>query len=397
MTLDRLVLVPLAIGHLALFVLAVNVVHGLGYSQQVLSRTRLLLALLFAIGSGILAWEIVAGSVRAWSWPAFVYGCVCVVTALVFLPLFSAYLHLRPRPDGLEGRTTEIDLAARFGRDRLIGPGRNGWLLRLPGNESLRLRKVDWEVPVPGLPTALDGLSVLHLSDIHLARAFERRFFEAMFDEAAGMEADLVLVTGDILDDDEVHHWVAPLFGRLKGRAGSFAILGNHDTRHQPARVLGEIEEAGYAHLEGRWSTVEHGGATIVVGGTSYPWGPRLSIEDRPAGDFQVLLSHAPDLFYWAQRAQFDLMLSGHNHGGQVRLPLVGSVFMPSVYSRRFDRGFFRRRGLTLHVSQGVAAMHPVRYGCVPEVGRLFLRCAPALEDTTELKRQATLSRRTGE
>src|SRR5207245_6569448 len=64
--------------------------------------------------------------------------------------------------------------------------------------------------------------------------------------------------------------------------------------------------------------------------------------------------SDLPDLFYWAERSGFDLMLSGHNHGGQIRFPLVGAVFMPSVFSRRFDRGFFRKRGLTLHVSRSV-------------------------------------------
>ena len=96
-------------------------------------------------------------------------------------------------------------------------------------------------------------------------------------------------------------------------------------------------------------------------------------------GAFQVLLSHAPDLFYWAERAGFDLMLSGHNHGGQVRLPLVGSVFMPSRYSRRFDRDFFRSGPTLLHVSQGIAGKHPVRYGCIPELSRIVLRSPAAL------------------
>jgi hypothetical protein len=90
------------------------------------------------------------------------------------------------------------------------------------------------------------------------------------------------------------------------------------------------------------------------------------------------LLSHSPDQFYWAERAGFDLMVSGHNHGGQIRLPFVGAVFMPSVYSRRFDRGFFRKKGLTMHISEGIAGQHPVRYGCLPEISRLVLRSAPA-------------------
>ena len=67
-------------------------------------------------------------------------------------------------------------------------------------------------------------------------------------------------------------------------------------------------------------------------------------------------------------------MLSGHNHGGQIRLPFVGPVFMPSRYSRRFDRGFFRQNGTLLYVNEGVGGKHPVRYGCPPEVSRLVLR-----------------------
>ena len=95
-----------------------------------------------------------------------------------------------------------------------------------------------------------------------------------------------------------------------------------------------------------------------------------------PAADFRLLLSHSPDLFYKAQRWGVDLMLSGHNHGGQIRLPLVGPVFMPSRYSRRFDRGFFRRMGTLMYVNEGVGGKHPVRYGCPPEVSRLVLRAA---------------------
>jgi predicted MPP superfamily phosphohydrolase len=379
MTLDRLVLVPLALGHLALFVLAMNVTHGLGYREVTMRRTKLTLLALFGASSALLAWEVVRGSVAAWSWPTLLYASLCGATGLVFVPLFTAYLHLRPRPEGIAGRTTEVDLAATAGKDALIGGGRHAWMLRLPGNESLRLRKVEWDVTVAGLPEALDGLSLLHLSDLHFARCFERRYFEGVIDEAASMESDLVLLTGDIVDDDGCLDWIEPLLCRLKGRLGTFAILGNHDEEHQPGRILRLLEDAGFTTLEGRWATVESGGTTIVLGGTSAPWGPEPPLEDRPAGDFSVLLSHVPDQFYWAERAGFDLMLSGHNHGGQVRLPLIGSVFMPSRYSRRFDRGFFRRRGLTLHVSQGIAGQHPIRYGCVPEVGRLIVRAgAPA-------------------
>ncbi len=71
-------------------------------------------------------------------------------------------------------------------------------------------------------------------------------------------------------------------------------------------------------------------------------------------------------------------MYSGHNHGGQIRLPLVGAVFMPSRYSRRFDRGFFRAKDTLLYVNEGIAGRHPIRYGCPPEITRFVLRQGPA-------------------
>jgi predicted MPP superfamily phosphohydrolase len=141
---------------------------------------------------------------------------------------------------------------------------------------------------------------------------------------------------------------------------------------------------------------VEYGGSSIALAGTSSPWGVRPSMTEAPEADYKILLSHAPDLYYWAERRGFNLMLSGHNHGGQIRLPLVGPVFMPSRYSRRFDRGFFRRHGLTLHVSQGIAGKHPIRYGCLPEIGRLVLRSAQTVERETpsraKLRSERTVS-----
>ena len=375
---DHLFLVPLALGHLALFVVAMNVVHALGHPERTLDKAKLVALALFASLSAVLAWEAWGGPLSAWSWPSLAYGSVCILTGLLAVPAASAYLHHRPRPVCSAGRESVSDFTEGEGPRAFIGGGRYAWLLGLPGNESLRLRTVDCELPLANLPGALDGLSVLHLSDMHLATCFDRRYFESVVDAAAGLPADLVAFTGDLLDDDAAAGWIVPLFSRLRGRLGSFAILGNHDLSHDPARLRGLLEEAGFVDLEGRWAAVEDRGLTVALGGTSYPWGPPLPQADRPRADFRILLSHAPDQFYRAERLGFDLMLSGHNHGGQVRFPLVGPVFMPSVYSRRFDRGFFRKGKLTLHVSQGVAGKHPVRYGCLPEIHRIVLRSIPA-------------------
>lgn len=376
MTHDRLYLVPLALGHVALFVLLFNMAHGLGHRAGPLGRVKAGVLVLFLAVSGVVAWESWNGAIESWSWPSLAYGAVCLATGLLFFPAATAYLHHRPRPRGVRGRSETLDLAGAHGFQALTGTGPYAWLLRIPGNESFRLCKAEWDVTIPRLPAGLDGLSILHLSDLHLAPSFDRRFFEAVIDEAAAMPSDLVVFTGDLVDDDEAAGWVVPLLSRLHGRLGNYAILGNHDVEHDPDLLRSRLVEAGFTDLEGRWATVDAGGMRIALGGTSHPWGPDLPWEDAPAADLRMLLSHAPDLFYRAERAGFDLMLSGHNHGGQVRLPFVGPVFMPSRYSRRFDRGFFRKGSLTLHVSQGVAGKHPVRFGCLPEIGRLVLRSA---------------------
>ncbi len=187
-----------------------------------------------------------------------------------------------------------LDLACRHDGESLIGRGRFSWLLRVPGNESLRLRKVEWTLTLPGLPHELDGLSVLHLSDLHLAPCYDRRFFEAVADEAARWTSDLVLFTGDLVDHEEAVDWIVPILSRVKGTLGAFATLGNHDVLHRPDRLIGLLEEAGFRELEGRWATVTVRGKRIAIGGTSFPWGPPLLMTEQPKADFRLLLSCTP-------------------------------------------------------------------------------------------------------
>jgi uncharacterized protein len=88
----------------------------------------------------------------------------------------------------------------------------------------------------------------------------------------------------------------------------------------------------------------------------------------------RLLLSHTPDEIEWARDAGVDLMLAGHNHGGQVVLPLIGPVYSPSRYGTRYAGGSFWREPTLLHISRGVSGRHPLRWNCRPEVIRIVLR-----------------------
>jgi uncharacterized protein len=368
--------VPPALGHLYHFILAINFVSALGFPEKTMTRSRMVIFACLWVSAAYLLWRHLQSPWWSWSWPLFSYAAVCAVSGLAVWPLNSLLLALRRTPPGITGTERTIDLANREGAEALVGEGQGAWLLRLPRNESFQLALRDWELTIPGLPMSLDGLEIIQLTDMHFAPCYNRRFFELAVAECLGWTADLVIVTGDLVEDDDTIGWIEPVLGRLESRRGKFAVLGNHDHDHQPEMITAELERVGFTDLEGQWTSLDLGGTIVAIGGTSAPWGRALDEREMPPADFRILLSHSPDLFYKAQRWNVELMFSGHNHGGQIRLPLVGSVFVPSKYSRRFDRGFFRQNGTLLYVSEGLGGMHPVRYGCPPEICRFVLRAA---------------------
>jgi uncharacterized protein len=313
--------VPAGLGHLCHLILAINIGSGLGYREPVMDRIRAVLFAGFWASSAFLLWKHVHDPWWTWSWPLWVYALLCTVTGTVGWPLASLGLALRRWPEGVAHGMAMRELAGPGERAQCIGDGRRSWLLRLPGNASFRLCLREWDVAIPGLPDPLAGLRIVQISDLHLAPCFQRRYFERVIDACRDWQADLVLLTGDVVEDDEVVAWIEPLLGPLEARLGKFAILGNHDEEHDPPAIIGELGRAGFETLEGHWTAIEVDGATVALGGTAAPWGPDVDPLAMPPADFRILLSHSPDRFYRAARWGIDLMVAGHNHGGQIRLP----------------------------------------------------------------------------
>ena len=362
-------LIPIVVGHIAFWICSVNVLHGLGVKEHTVLRWNLTLLTLGCLTTLALIWSVWSGD---WPLIAQAYAMVCLAVGACALPFTTLLRVLRQYPRGIQLRATEWELNDR---DAYIGQGRYHWMHNIRGNESLKLRRVEASMILPGLPSAFAGLRILHLTDFHFAPCYTERFFEDVSRAAqAWGEPDLVLFTGDLIDNNEAIAWVEPVFSSLTARLGKFAILGNHDLAHDVNGLLAALDLAGFTNLEGRWITVEHEGATLALGGTSTPWGPKLDVRTQPAADAVIVLSHAPDTFPKFARSGVNLVLAGHNHGGQIRLPIVGPILMPSRFSRRYDRGVFRRGKTTLFVSQGVGGKHPLRFGdCMPEIALLTL------------------------
>lgn len=371
----RLVLGVLALlGHGCLLILVLNTVHGLRFNSRWLNVISLVAFVLGGLaGVAFLAWLLPH---PLGDWPIWAIALLTpgLVTSIVGLPVVTIARQVRRLPF-TEARTTTYHPAPSPAQEPdWIGHGWRSWLLRLPHNESLALHVEDWDLALPHHPPALDGLKLAIVADLHFTRAYGRAAFERRIEALAVGEPDLILFLGDLADDPACLDWVGPVLGRLRGRLGQFAVLGNHDYLTDPQPVADGLAGAGYEVLGGRWTTVEHRGQTLAIGGTTAPWGPLPDPQRRPEAAATLLLSHSPDQVYLAARWGVDLMFSGHNHGGQVRLPVVGPILMPSRYSRRFEWGFYREGPTLLYVSRGLGAEIPLRYGCPPELTRIRIR-----------------------
>jgi hypothetical protein len=371
----------IVIGHVAITVTAINVLYGQGWiPRSGLRLVRVIHDLCLFVGTPVLAWTCLrSGLLMSADWsgspPLLIgYGASAVVAGWFVVPAVLATRWMRRLPAAqLSNHGRIIDIAQRLGRPPIgRGPGR--FMVSWPYNEQFQLEVLERTYRLPRLPTACNGISVLHLSDLHFTGTVAIEYFEQVIDEARQLDCDLVAVTGDLIDRPWCYEWVPQLLSRLQGRFGSYAVLGNHDSWRDHDRIRRDLARAGFRMLSGRWEVIEVKGAPLIVAGTEVPWMGRLpDLAAAPSDAFRILLSHTPDNVHWANRVGIDLMLAGHNHGGQVRLPVIGPVFMPSRYGRRYDMGAFQVGRTLVHVSRGVSGKHPYRFGCKPELTKIVL------------------------
>ena len=218
----------------------------------------------------------------------------------------------------------------------------------------------------PGAPP----LRILHLSDLHFAR--DGAWVRSILEQLGQIKADLVVITGDLLHigaEPEVKALLAALPDAPLGR---FACVGNWDrwSGHALPALRGLFEEAGIRLLVNEVAELHHGERSITLVGMDdlLSGEPDLDLMDGlPPGIPSVVLSHTPTLFPALAGRGADLVLSGHTHGGQIRAPLKGALWMP-VGSGHYDAGWFAAGDARLFVSRGIGmSVAPLRFLCRPE------------------------------
>jgi predicted MPP superfamily phosphohydrolase len=406
---DLFLLLSALLGHAFLWIGLVNRLHALGIWRRIvdlLTAIFFLCAVTIPITVGIRLYETSFQRPTTASWGLLgngdggtqtliaTYSVACWGIAAITLLRFAcfSFLHRTPPLVRFHGRRrAAIDLNAAA-----ADPKENAhhFLARLPLNEILRLDVSDWTIDVPRLAPALDGLSIVHLSDFHFTGRVGKAFFREVVRTANELQPDLIALTGDLVDSRACIDWIPDTLGRLTARYGVYFILGNHDllTRDVP-RLRRLLEQSGLVDLGSQTRQIEINGHPILLTGNERPWIKQQrtgSAHETPppaargfagtasASPLRIVLSHSPDQLGWARKQDADLMLAGHTHGGQIHIPPLGAIFSPSVWGVKHISGVYYSPPTILHVTRGISGDTPARWLCPPEIARLTLRSAMA-------------------
>ena len=370
------------VGHGYLLMLSLNVSYSQPFHRKLLKVMRLTWGFVLVTGPPVfgllvsfdlisLSGEAIESGTRIA--PA-VYTWLCWVAGFAFL-IVTPIRALRRRPAVvLDERMETIDIAKELGH-RPVGDGKYRRVAAIGLNDLFRVDFTNLTLVVPGLPPAWDGLTILHLSDLHFYGTPAREYYNAVIRRCvADPTPDLLVLSGDIIDGEPYLNWIEPVLAPLKWNVAAFAILGNHDWWQDFDGVRKHLAALRMHVISNRWHAIDVRGQRLVAIGHEGPWfRPPPDLSDCP-DSFRLLVSHTPDNIRWARRNNCWLMLSGHNHGGQIRLPIIGSMFVPSAFSRRYDMGTFHEPPTVLHVNRGLAGKEAIRFRCHPQVTRLILR-----------------------
>ncbi|MED4727684.1 metallophosphoesterase [Aneurinibacillus migulanus] len=246
------------------------------------------------------------------------------------------------------------------------------------------LRRRDIEVPLADMPDVFEGFRIAHFSDVHIGHGFTASDLESLVERINEAKPDMIAFTGDLVDDGmEELAATTEALARLHAPYGKYAVLGNHDVRGkaQPEQIIEAYQKAGFMPLVNQHVTICHedAGASFTLAGLDDNWRHpdwETTFEKRHGNGLVIALIHEPDLADRAKEYGVSLQLSGHSHGGQVRLPFVGGLLYPP-YGCKYPDGLQKVEdsSMLVHTSRGIGTtILPIRFLCPPEWYILTLR-----------------------
>jgi hypothetical protein len=383
---------------IALGDLVLTPIHAAGRAQALLGYALGLLHLLNMPG---FTFSGMAGlrPHDAWTKRGFVAGLI--VNFLFWGVVALAYLRLRRRlraapPESSAEPTPSAPAISR--RSLLVGGGRavaasgvglGAWAFLA---ESRWFEVTRRQVPISNLPPSLDGLRIVQLTDIHHCRWTSIQWLRQVVEATNALAPDVVALTGDYVYRGT--QYVEPAafeLGKLRPRIATVGVMGNHDwwqsgdlTKWAFARARIPLIDNARRFITPDRRLVASSKSGLCLAGVGDFWEDVCLYDDAlagvPGGMPRVLLSHNPDV---AEQSEFlasghrvDLMLSGHTHGGQVRIPGIGTPVTNSLYGQKYASGLVDGPACPVYVSRGLGmTAMPIRFGVRPEIAVIELRC----------------------
>lgn len=234
-------------------------------------------------------------------------------------------------------------------------------------------------IRVPSLPSAFEGFKIALLSDFHLFPFTTIETIQKAVVLANSFQPDLVLLGGDFVYGTAKSIFdLTPLLTELNPKRGMFAVLGNHDHRQGSKIITQELTKAGIEMLINRGITLQIGWDSIYLAGLdSVSAGsplPSAAFQGRKKDQTSLVLVHEPDIIdQLINEVPVDLQLSGHSHGGQVRLPLMGAIMLPE-WGQIYNLGLYQVGKAQVYTTRGIGMIGlPIRVNCTPEVTQITL------------------------
>jgi predicted MPP superfamily phosphohydrolase len=260
----------------------------------------------------------------------------------------------------------------------VVGAGAVGWHYGVRvESKNLSIERVT--IPIVGKQNVPDGYRVVFMSDIHYYPHTQLDLVKDAVRLANSLKPDLILLGGDYVDlESEPIFEVAPALAQLNARQGVFAVMGNHDYRLNQLLIQQGLVESGIKILNNEGLLLTSGAGRLYLAGLDDPWLGRAdlkgALEKMPAGIASLILAHEPDFADAAARnEQATVRLSGHSHGGQIRLPGIGALVLPP-FGEKYDQGLYRVGHLWQYTTRGIGVKFPpLRINCPPEITEITL------------------------
>lgn len=243
------------------------------------------------------------------------------------------------------------------------------------------------EIALQRWPQRMDGFTVALLSDFHYDPYFSVHPLRAAIGIVNELRPDLIVLTGDFVsippfgnhrDGARDAEPCAQLLRQMRAPYGLSAVMGNHDDETDPSRVTAALRESGIRVLRNQSVPIEKDGTRFWLAGIDDLLGRTAdltaTLHGIPSDEATILLAHEPDYADYVASYPVDLQLSGHSHGGQIRIPLLPPLYLPKL-GRKYISGRYQIRSLALYTNPGLGTVAiPMRLNCAPEITLLTLR-----------------------